>query len=353
MRRIILPNEKAPGIWIPDRSLARVEHGFAMGISGHVETFLRDANTGRVLQHLKFRNIFTNAGLDYFGTQATQSQMFSDAAAGRTYLAAGESNVAPANTDTVLGSEIATGGRTNTAGSPAGSGFYVAGSPDYFAYRCSRRLGTTQGNGTIRELGMFTAVTAGTMLSRALPKDSLGVPTIIPKTSAAVLDILWEYRWYPPQGDTVEVVNINGVNYTITMRAANITATPSLWHTTFGAQGPFWATPTQCAGAKGTALVARTAAPANNGTYSSINDYITATPTVSAYGTGNYYRDATWSSVQTVNAGAASPRPVVDYTGLPGLNISIGQQVMFQFGFAPSMATGVPFTIRTSWNRYP
>lgn len=353
MKRIILPNEKAPGIWIPDRRLVRAEHESRLGIAGHIETFLRDANTGAVLQHLKFRNIFTNAGLDFFGTQTTQIQLFSGAAAGRGYLAAGESNVAPANTDTVLGAEIAAGGRSNTEGSPATSNFYVAGPPDYVAVRASRRLGTTQGNGNIRELGFFSASTVGTLMARALPKDALGVPTIIPKTSAAVLDILWEFRWYLPQGDTVEVVNINGINYTITMRAANLGTNVSVWHTSFANTGPWFGTPTNCAGAKGTALVARTAAPANNGTYSSINDYVTALPVVASYGAGNYYRDSTWSSIQTVNAGAASPRPVLDYTGFPGDNISIGHVVRYQFGFAPSLPTGVPFTVRTRWNRYP
>lgn len=333
MKRIVMPDNRGPGLYIPDHSLDRFEiDRFSMGWAGHVRAILRDANTGGIVREWGFRNLITNAGLDLFGTNANTG-LLSNPSVGAfpslPYLAAGTDNTAPANTDTTLGAEIA-GGRSVTEGSPLGTdGWNGAVSPDYAYSRVSRRLATTQGNGSIRELGIFSTAAAGVMIARALPKDSLGAPTTIVKTSAQVLDVIWEFRLYPLQADATENVVVNGITYAMTYRPGRLNAS---WNILARYGGAWWAGAVSGSAKRFAALYDPRAGVNPTGPTS-------LTPVIGAYSTGNYYRD--WQ----ITPGATTA--CLGISGMPPTSAD-----SFQIRGVPDLPN-VALTVRQSWGRYP
>lgn len=176
---------------------------------GIFDVKLIDAKTKHIKRHLRFRNLITNAALDYMGGTGLISDM-------QNWAGVGTGATAPAATDTTLqtpiGSRIGTGGASFVSG-PA------------FAYWYSRRTFTfleSNANGNLTEIGLFNASSAGVMFTRQLFKDGTGTPTAITKTAADQLQITYEVRLYSPTVDVTGVVSISGVNYNYTVRAANI-----------------------------------------------------------------------------------------------------------------------------------
>lgn len=183
-------------------------------VAGFFHLVLRDAKTEKVIRELRFKNLITNAGMNYMGTGYIQNVT--------SWMQVGSDATPPANTQTALVAPI--GARVSGGAASAASLYlYNAGPPDYHQFAMSHRLSTAQGNGTIREIGMFNAVSAGTMFCRALTTDGAGNPTDLVKTDQMVLDVFYLFRIYPPVDDVFhDDVSIGGSPYDITVRARNV-----------------------------------------------------------------------------------------------------------------------------------
>lgn len=194
------------------------------GIGGLFHVELRDARTGFIKQSFSMPNIITSAGLNEFlgGSTAVFNTLVLNAGVGTN-------NTAPTLSDTALGAQV--GGRVvATGGVPDESGTVIT-SPEYVWRKQTREWGTTEGNGNLTEVGLFSAATGGLMWCRSLFKDAGGTPITVTKTSSDILRVTYETRLYPALADATQTaLNISGTNYDVTWRPVSRTLWPfALW----------------------------------------------------------------------------------------------------------------------------
>ncbi|MEP6990072.1 MAG: hypothetical protein ABJA80_04010 [bacterium] len=294
------------------------------------------ARTGDVTFRSRFKNLITDAGLIGLGATFTLYQL--------TYLAVGTSNAAPTTAQTTLGGEV---GRTSFDNGVARTEALGGGST-YWRQVFTRLFTEAQANGNLAELGMFSASTGGVMWMRQLIRDTGGVPTVITKTSADQLRVTYEIRQYWPTADQVTVTNINGIDYTFTMRPCNVT-NPLAWGPGSGTvNGMLYAFGSDTSGVYANAVdgsvlsaAAGTGIPGTQSLASSI--------AVAAYASPNFYRDNTFIyEPGTANYG----------TGIGGLSVCVsrGAQQM-QVSIAPRIpkldTQRLTLQLRSTWGRGP
>lgn len=235
-----------------------------------------------------FPNLILNAGLDRMGNSSGGGGFWRNC-----QLGAG--TTPPTVTDTALESlQAAVQGSTSDPFNTA----LVEGPPRYVRHRRTYRFPEGEAAGTHTEIGIGWGNSGSTLYSRALIRDSGGNPIAITVLPDEVLDVTYEWRIYPPTGDTTGTRNISGTDYDYTIRACEADTI----NTQFGAGWGFGTGPTF-----GSASALK---PENGGhaTYTgSIGDWLSspsgssatsgATLSVSnaAYTPGNYYRDGTLS----------------------------------------------------------
>jgi len=79
-------------------------------------------------------------------------------------------------------------------------------------------------NENLNEIGVGWGQSGSTLATRALIRDEVGDPTTVTPIGDEFLDVVYEIRYYPPLGDNVQTdVVLEGINYTCTSRAANVT----------------------------------------------------------------------------------------------------------------------------------
>lgn len=196
--------------------------GREVQLGGVFTVELIHARTGLVKRRLRFRNLITNSGLNGLAGGASGFSLAGLVGSGG-YVMVGTGTAAPAMTDTDLQTRI---DETNADGGfPFGQG--NSGAPDYYSYRSKTWLFTeAEANGNLTEVGVSYFLPGDSryvFFTRQLFRDELGNPITITKTNEDQLKITYEIRVYPPITDWVQVVNINGVNYTVTHRPVNIT----------------------------------------------------------------------------------------------------------------------------------
>ena len=148
-----------------------------------------------------FKNLITNVGLDAI------SQSF-----GIPAIQVGAGSATPSVTDTSLQAFIA--GTSNSLSDPRG--FVNNGSERYYWRRRTMRFAQGAAAGNLSEVGVSSATTGGTLLSRALIRDSSGNPTTITVTAMDFLDVLYECRWHIPLSNQDEgVFDIGGVGTSV------------------------------------------------------------------------------------------------------------------------------------------
>lgn len=242
-------------VWIPEAPLINLRKyqevsviRTGVEVEGYYDVELVHARTGFVKRRLRFRNIVTNAGLDYIcGSNNSNNQNVSTI---NEYVAVGTGSTPPTVNDTQLEAEIA---RTNNSGGfSAQNTFEGAGDLRlYNGRRMTRVFTESQANGNLTELGMFNASAGGVMWNRQLFRDELGNPTTIVKTPEDQLRITYEYRVYPPFDDEIYEVNVNGTPTQVTMRALLVTATNGWGYaTTLGGQLNYLGFVTPAAGSR-------------------------------------------------------------------------------------------------------
>ena len=133
----------------------------------------------------------------------------------------GTNNTTPQATDTGLLGYIA--GSSSIQETITGA---EASSP-YFAWKRRRwRYGVGETAANLSEVGVGWSTANGAYLvSRALIVDGDGNPTTVTPLADEILDVWYEFRYYPPETDVTGTVTLNGVDYNYTVRASEVTVT--------------------------------------------------------------------------------------------------------------------------------
>jgi hypothetical protein len=150
-------------------------------------------------------NTIVTSGLNQIGTG---NELF-------YYCCVGTDSTVTSMNMTALGNQVAQTStvQTNTSGTQSSS-------PYFSWYRRTFRFGQGAAAGNLTEVGVKS--NSGVLFSRALIVDSAGLPTTLTILSDEYLDVTYEFRMYPDTADTVLTVPLNGVDYTVTLRSANI-----------------------------------------------------------------------------------------------------------------------------------
>lgn len=232
---------------------------------------------GRVRKELEFNNMILNSGLDALCAGNDNGQA----------IVVGSGNTAPAATQTQLQTLVAT--------QPGSYPYYtsaIESSAPYFGTSTVERqfpVGAAAGN--LTEIGLCNGLdqVANPLVSRALIVDGVGAPTALTVLADEILIATHYCRQYVPTSDVTGVVNISGVNYSYTIRAAECTSNDTGFRrvldllTTVGRIGG------EAGFSASTAtLGAITGIPAGEQSTVTSADF-----TVAPYTAGTYYRDLT------------------------------------------------------------
>lgn len=313
-----------------------------IGFEGFVTVQLIHAKTGFIKFESTFKNLIVDAGLNYLGTSAQRLSNL----LGSGYIAVGTGSTAPGIAQTALVTELGANSRTNSDGGISATTTFGP-SNSYIEATVTREYTEAQAIGNLTELGMFSAAAAGTMLFRQLFKDGVGAPTVISKTAAERLRIIYKFRIYPP-ADVTSTVTISGVVYDYTTRALNIDD-----NNAWGATGSTLGTGGMLS-SFGTWTNFRSEALESNALIIPTNGGVgtVGTTTLSAYTLNNFYRDmATEWAAGTANFATGIGSVLLNASTASGT-------VVFQTAF---ITTKVPktnvdkftFNQRVSWGRYP
>ncbi len=132
----------------------------------------------------------------------------------------GTNSTTPLATDTQLLGYVA-----GTATQQAHSSGAQSSSP-YFGWDLmTYRFGVGAAEGILSEAGVGWSTADGPyLISRALIVDGGGTPTSVTVLANEFLDVTYQLRYYPPLGDTLETVTLNGVSYDLISRASAVTS---------------------------------------------------------------------------------------------------------------------------------
>lgn len=135
----------------------------------------------------------------------------------------GSGNAAPTIADTALQNWVAKNSSKVGDDFYDGSPFGARSTPPYYGWkRGTYRFAAGTATGNLSEIGLGASADGTNLFTRSLIKDTNGNPTSITVLADEMLDATYEVRMYPPLDDKVYVVNISGVDYTFTIRAAKV-----------------------------------------------------------------------------------------------------------------------------------
>jgi hypothetical protein len=289
-------------------------------VAGFFKLEATDVRTGerRVLADW-FPNLITNGGLNQIGSTANWL----------TGCSVGSGTTAPADTDTELTALIATS--TDIVGTTSSvldvSPFYGSVINTYF-------FPAGAATGTLAELGVGLSPTA--LFSHALILDSGGSPTTVTVTNNESLTVFYEFRHLPPLTDVMGSLDISGITYDYTVRAANV-----------GAGN--WA-PSKLGDIGGPVLVT-----AFEGDIAAITSAPSGTSAVEDSGADPGYTTGSFANNRSSVFGAAS----ANFGGINSILVICGQtntaMGQFQVGFSPAIpkddTQSLTLTVQQSWAR--
>jgi hypothetical protein len=269
-----------------------------------------------------FPNLITNGGLDRIGTNADYL----------SYCHVGAGNTTPAFTDTGLASWLAqTASKIGSTSIQGSSPYYSTQQYVYFF-----DIGVAAGN--LAEVGVGWSNSNTDLYSRALILDSGGSPTTITVLSDEYLYVTYQMRRYIPEIDTSSVVNISGIDYTFTGRAA-VCTNIGFWPPYFRAGEPLGGQNNVYTYSSSIGDI--TSSPSNSSGKPIVN------PPYNAYVLGNYYRDCVWEF------GLTQGNAVGGITAFYSNKLNNGA---FQFGVSPAIPKTadniLEITVRSSWSRH-
>jgi hypothetical protein len=314
-----------PEIVVPERKIILPTQ--TMLFEGWFDIKLIHARTGRVKKHLRFRNLITNAALDALAANSPDTLT--------QFMGVGTGGTAPANTDTTLQTPIGTRINRSDLGFASGPSFA------YWNWKLRGTFLEANANGTLTEIGLFSAAAGGTMWTRQLFKDGTGTPTAITKTASDQLQVTYEVRLYSPTVDATGIVVISGVNYNYTSRAADITNV-TRWGNPI--RFALFANISNAFAHETDVLGSTSGIPGGTATAHSSGS-------VAAYTAGTFYRDHTWvwdPGVANYATGIGS----LQY-GAPGASVVNPFQVSFSPKIPKDATKRLTLVGRLAWGRYP
>lgn len=181
----------------------------ALGVTGRYKFIITDSQTGAVRTIDWFDNLITDLGLEQLATRDY----------GIRSLALGTGSAEPNVQDTSLSNYLnKVEGVTSTTGGTQSVEPYFGWNRFYFNFP----LDSVTGN--VSEVGVMLAWASETELfSRALIKEN-GVPVTVTILPTDYVTVIYEIRIYPPLTDVSANITIAGINYTFTLRAAQVTS---------------------------------------------------------------------------------------------------------------------------------
>lgn len=300
-----------------------------MLFEGWFDVKLIHAKTGFVKKHLRFRNLIVDAALDALGGGNSPNGM-------TQYMAVGTGGTAPANANTALQTEIGTRVARTNLGNTSGPSF------TYWNVKLQATFLEANANGTLTEVGLFSASAGGTMWTRQLFKDGTGTPTAITKTASDQLQITYELRLYSPTVDATGVVVISAVNYNYVVRAADITNS-TRWGSAPILNAVFNAA-SNCSVIETDVLGTTSGIPAGTQTGSSSSS-------VAVYTNGTFVRDHTYVYEPGVANYATGIGSML--LGTPGSACLPPFQCSFSPKIPKDSTKRLTFVQRLRWGRYP
>lgn len=290
MKRIITPGDA--DFYINRNRHLEIDVGGQVGVAGFFSGVAIKPGFGVTRSfgmEIPVHNLLTDLGLDALG--GTSCNFI------RMHLGTGTAT--PLVTDTAL---TAFGVNVSSAAPAVTEG--AVGSPSFYGWRrlsWTSAVGGATGNWT--EIGISSQDTNGALRSKALILDNLGAPTTFTVLADEQFQGFYEFRMYAPTGDDVRTVDISGVPYSVTTRAALAGS---------------WVAPLINVGDSGLGqlgtnihytggLGAITASPSG----AVVNGQYPAWTRPAAYGSGSYYRDnrltvtpslwvRTWQSISNI-----------------------------------------------------
>ncbi len=299
-------------------------------VAGYYQFTVRDKD-GNIKQETPwFKNLITNGGLDYMGTNDDYLH----------YCQVGTSNQTPSFSDSTLISRIAGTSTTTSSSTTAASA-----SPYYLSVKKTFRFAAGVATGNIAEVGVGWAST-GSLFSRTLVVDQSGNPTTVTVLSDETLDVSYEFRYYVYEQDVTGSIVIDGVTHSWTARAAHAN--------TAGAVG--YVDDAGMTTALGEAYIGRLSEPFPYA-YTGAIGSITVSPTgtsMNTYATitNQTYVAGSYTGIGTITIGLNYGN---NASGIGAIRFRFGIGV-YQVGFAPNiMKTSediLTLSFTHSWGRY-
>ncbi|QEG09306.1 tail fiber protein [Stenotrophomonas phage Pokken] len=312
-----------------------VIHAAHFGLEGRFKIDKRKVGSDELIEVAPWQdNLILNRGLDAFGNNSIRSLdswMYA--------LAVGSGSTPPTVSDTGLVAKIAQTERSSGAG--ASTSGRVLGANPYGWSRKTYEFAAGAAAGNLSELGLKYYTNDNLMHTRALIKDSSGEPTTITVLSDEILIVTYEVRLYVDMTDKTSVVNIKGVDTTVTVRPSQINDT-AVWFSPSGSfafsdyvWGYYWYR-------DGTGLGV---GPTDGKPSGTLTTFSNASITQHAYVAGSYRWET--SGPMTIQNGAG-----MTFTGAEGVSAVLQFQVGFSPGWAKTNAETVALRMAVTWGRY-
>lgn len=273
----------------------------ATGVRGRykIEAINKFSGKRRVLADW-FANLITTNGANLYAGSGWANM-----------CAVGSGNATPQLTDTALQTLVAS--QNGAFSSVAGT---TSSAPWAGSLTLTYRFDAGVAAGNLSEVGVGSSAT--NLFSRALILDGGGNPTTVTVLPSEALDVTYKIFQYSPTADVVGVVNIGGVGYAYTLRAALASGAAT------------WAPSNSETSALSTAQVTNGAIAAVTGSPSGSSSSSSSNSTA-AYSSGSFTRTAT--STWGLPAGNLSG-------GITAALFSWGSQARrgaYQVGFSPAI----------------
>ena len=210
----------------------------AAGISGHItlrrwsEAHDNDITVGPTCNVITDRLLASRLG-DFATVVSIRDAL--------AYCRVGTNNTAPNSANTALVAQVAS--TNNIVAGPTASASVDDDGRGYVSLVTTYQFGMGAAAGSLKEIGFGSSAAADVLLSRALIKNSSGIPTPLVVTASDYLAVAYELRLYTPWNDNDDIypsTHIDGDIYNIRIRpigAASlddlITADPTLNWTSF------------------------------------------------------------------------------------------------------------------------
>ena len=294
------------------------------------------AGTGEVVADW-FDNMILNSGLDLIATTWGYCN--------NIVVGSGTGEVLPGQT--ALQNQIAFSDKTQSDT----RGAQIDELPYYGWRRITKRFnaGFGGGNVNISEVGALpNAGYFNNLFSRALVRDAMGNPTVIPILADETLDVTYEVRSYPASSDATGTIVLKGISRDYTIRSMSMhnggSFTQGIGEPIFASDYDNWRFNVIANGGVGLGPITRSKNDINNAAFPNVYSALIST-LVGGYSSGNYYRD-----IQTaIDLGDGNWA-----NGIGTIGISYGPGAFQIYFDPPPVKTNTEkftFVTRVSWGR--